>query len=56
VTDKIDPGRSYLVYGICLLIVLFFFRGGIAGALNAGARRLLERGRPGSPPSGEVVQ
>jgi branched-chain amino acid transport system permease protein len=37
VTDNISPGRSYLVNGICLLVVLFFFPGGLAGAL----RRLL---------------
>jgi branched-chain amino acid transport system permease protein len=36
-TDTISPGRSYLVNGICLLVVLFFFPGGLAGAL----RRLL---------------
>jgi branched-chain amino acid transport system permease protein len=40
VTDKVSPGRSFLVYGICLLIVLFFFRGGVAGALRAAARRV----------------
>lgn len=37
VTDNISPGRSYLIFGICLLVVLFFFPGGLAGAL----RRLL---------------
>jgi branched-chain amino acid transport system permease protein len=40
-TDNISPGRSYLVNGICLLVVLFFFPRGLAGAL----RRLLARVR-----------
>ena len=46
VTDDISPGRSYLVNGICLLVVLFFFPGGLAGALrrlSAVARRRLAR-------------
>lgn len=34
VTDNISPGRSYLIFGICLLVVLFFFPGGLAGALR----------------------
>jgi branched-chain amino acid transport system permease protein len=40
VTDKITPGRSYLVEGIILLAVLFFFRGGIAGMLRLVADRV----------------
>jgi branched-chain amino acid transport system permease protein len=42
-TDNISPGRSYLINGVCLLLVLFFFPGGLAGAL----RRLVRwvRGR-----------
>ncbi|HST67041.1 MAG TPA: branched-chain amino acid ABC transporter permease [Mycobacteriales bacterium] len=43
-TDDISPGRSYLINGICLLLVLFFFPGGLAGAL----RRLLGRLRRGT--------
>jgi branched-chain amino acid transport system permease protein len=39
ITDKLTPGRSYLVDGVVLLVVLFFFRGGIAGALKLGASR-----------------
>jgi branched-chain amino acid transport system permease protein len=34
VTDNISPGRSYLVNGVCLLVVLFFFPRGLAGALR----------------------
>ena len=34
VTDNISPGRSYLIFGICLLVVLFFFPRGLAGALR----------------------
>jgi branched-chain amino acid transport system permease protein len=40
VTDKITPGRSYLVDGVVLLVVLLFFRGGVAGALKLGASRV----------------
>jgi branched-chain amino acid transport system permease protein len=40
ITDKLTPGRSYLVAGVVLLVVLFFFRGGIAGALKLGANRV----------------
>jgi branched-chain amino acid transport system permease protein len=40
VTDKITPGRSYLVEGIILLAVLIFFRGGIAGVLRLAADRV----------------
>jgi len=40
VTDKLTPGRSYLVDGVVLLVVLFFFRDGIAGALKLGANRV----------------
>lgn len=40
ITDKLTPGRSYLVSGVVLLVVLFFFRGGIAGALKLGASRV----------------
>ena len=43
VTDNISPGRSYLIFGICLLVVLFFFPRGLAGALRrllAWARRI----------------
>jgi branched-chain amino acid transport system permease protein len=40
VTDKITPGRSYLVDGVVLLVVLVFFRGGVAGALKLGASRI----------------
>jgi branched-chain amino acid transport system permease protein len=60
VTDKISPGRSFLVYGICLLIVLFFFRGGIAAALRLGAQRAADavRGnrRRGQPMTEEGSQ
>jgi branched-chain amino acid transport system permease protein len=38
-TDNISPGRSYLINGVCLLLVLFFFPGGLAYAL----RRLADR-------------
>lgn len=40
ITDKLTPGRSYLVSGVVLLVVLFFFRGGIAGALKLWASRV----------------
>jgi ABC-type branched-subunit amino acid transport system permease subunit len=46
VTDNISPGRSYLVNGICLPLVLFFFPGGLAGALRrllGWARRRIRR-------------
>ncbi|MGH3321660.1 MAG: branched-chain amino acid ABC transporter permease [Streptosporangiaceae bacterium] len=51
-TGTISPARSYLLYGLCLLAVLFFVPGGVAGAVaRAGdwlSRRL--RGRA-SPPT-----
>ncbi|HEV7656557.1 MAG TPA: branched-chain amino acid ABC transporter permease [Mycobacteriales bacterium] len=48
-TDKISPGRSYLVSGVVLLLVLLFFRTGVSGGLSALVRRVAARWRP--PPS-----
>jgi branched-chain amino acid transport system permease protein len=42
ITDKISPGRSYLVYGVCLLVVLLLFPSGMAGAFHAAARRITQ--------------
>lgn len=44
-TDNISPGRSYLVNGVCLLVVLFFFPAGLAGALRRLVGRVRRRGR-----------
>jgi branched-chain amino acid transport system permease protein len=49
ITDKLTPGRSYLVDGVVLLVVLLFFRGGIAGVLRLGASRLARVLVPPSP-------
>ena len=43
VTDKITPGRSYLFFGIVLLIVLLFFPQGVTGGLRSLAGRLSRR-------------
>lgn len=41
ITDKVTPGQSYLFFGVALLLVLIFFRGGIAGGVAALAGRAL---------------
>ena len=50
VTDKVTPGRSYLYFGAALLVVLFFFPSGVAGAaktvVGAVATRLARNGYP----------
>lgn len=39
-TDQVAPGRSYLVFGVALLVVLLFFPRGIRGGLAWLAARL----------------
>jgi branched-chain amino acid transport system permease protein len=51
VTDKISPGRSYLVSGVVLLLVLLFFRTGVYGGLSALVRRVAARRRPPTDPT-----
>lgn len=42
-TGTISPGQSYLLYGVCLLVVLFFMPGGVASALAGGSEWLARR-------------
>jgi branched-chain amino acid transport system permease protein len=42
-TDKVTPGRSYLFFGIALLIVLLFFPSGVTGGLRSLADRLFRK-------------
>lgn len=52
-TDKVTPGRSYLYFGVALLIVLLFFPGGVTG----GVRSLVDRvfGRTGLSPAARAT-
>jgi branched-chain amino acid transport system permease protein len=48
-TDQVAPGRSYLVFGAALLVVLLFFPTGIRGGIARLASRLTPRRRPRVP-------
>ncbi|MBY3555601.1 branched-chain amino acid ABC transporter permease [Modestobacter lapidis] len=52
VTGAVDAGQSYLLYGLCVLLVMFLLPGGLASAVHrvlAGAARVLPGSRPAVP-------
>jgi branched-chain amino acid transport system permease protein len=46
VTDQVAPGRSYLVFGVALVVVLVFFPKGIHGGLHWLVSWLVSRATP----------
>jgi hypothetical protein len=49
VTDKVAPGRSYLVFGLALLGVMIFFPAGVYGGLRLLTAKLTRPARRSRP-------